>query len=181
MIILNEKKYAEECILSGHIDKKPFFTLTILAKYYSQCCGYSTSKISMELTNFMRTNYPRYFASKSSWDECIEKIASNANKYPIYEIDEVCITESELSIIDKLDSTRMQRVLFTLLCLAKLGNSKNPQNNGWVNNDLKEIFSLSRVTCNASIRDEIIGDLGILGLIEFPKKWQFKQQSYIHR
>lgn len=34
MIVLNEKEYAEECLKNKTIDDKPFYTLSILAKYY---------------------------------------------------------------------------------------------------------------------------------------------------
>ena len=45
MIILNEKEYAEDCINNGYVDKKPFLTLSILAKYYYHCLGYRKKKI----------------------------------------------------------------------------------------------------------------------------------------
>jgi hypothetical protein len=44
MIILNEKEYAEKCINNSDIGDNPYFTISILAKYYSNVCGYKPKK-----------------------------------------------------------------------------------------------------------------------------------------
>lgn len=170
MIVLNEKEYAEECLKNKTIDGKPFYTLSILAKYYYHCFGYKKKKITELLIDFMEKAYPRYSCNKAMWNETIEKIAKNAGKYTLFEINGVWITEAELETIANIHNIVLEKLAFTLLCLAKLGNIKNSKNNGWVNNDDKEIFSLARISCSATKRDEKISDLYEMSLLEFPKR-----------
>lgn len=170
MIILNEKEFCEECLRTGDLGNKPFYTLTILGKYYYHHLGYRKAKISKCLYKIMEQCYPRFQIMKSKIAESCDNIASKSGKYPLYEIDGVWITKSELNKIDQLEDAKMRRVLFTLLCLAKLGNEKRPKNNGWVNTSTREIFELARVSCKVVDRDFMLGRLGKLGLLEFPKK-----------
>lgn len=170
MIVLNEKAYVEECLQKKTINDKPFYTLSTLAKYYYHCFGYRKAKITELLTDFMEKYYPRYDCNKAMWNESIEKIAKNAGKYTLFEIDGVWITEAELETIANIHNKVLERLAFTLLCLAKLGNTKNPNNNGWVNNDAKEVFSLARISCSVANRYERLGELHSLSLLEFPRR-----------
>ena len=170
MIVLNEKEYAEECLKSRIVNNKPFFTLSILSKYYYHCCGYRKKKITELLIDYMDKYYPYYASNKASWDENIEKIAANAGKYTLFEINWVWITKAELETIHNIHNKVLERLAFTMLCIAKLNNMKNPKNQGWVNTDAKELFSLARISCSVVNRYERLGMLNQLGLLEFPKK-----------
>lgn len=145
-IILNELEYAEQCLKSNNIDQNPYFTISLLAKYYYHHMGYRKKRIAELLTEFMKTRSTVYSASKSYWDEKIEKIASNAGKYPLVEIDGVWITKAELDKIAELKNKMVERLAFTLLCLAKFLNTKNANNNNWVSLPLKDIFALARTS-----------------------------------
>ena len=169
-IVLNEKEYAENCLKNRIIGEKPFFTLSILAKYYYHVFGYRKKKITSLLINFMSRYYPRYSANKSLWDENIEKIAKNAGKYDLFEIDGVWITDKELKTISNIRNKVLERLAFTMLCIAKLNNMKNPKNNGWVNIDIKDLFSIARISCSVRDRYNKLGNLKQLSLLEFPKK-----------
>lgn len=170
MIVLNEKEYAQECLKNKTVSDKPFFTLSILAKYYYHCLGYRKKKITDLLIEFMSKNYPRYDCNKAEWDSNIEKIAANAGKFTLYEIDGVWITQGELDTVESIHNKVLERLAFTMLCLAKLNNMKNPKNNGWVNLDAKEVFGLARIACSVVNRYERLGQLNQLSLLEFPKK-----------
>lgn len=170
MIVLNEKEYAQECLKNKTVSDKPFFTLSILAKYYYHCFDYRKKKITDLLIEFMSKNYPRYDCNKAEWDGNIEKIAANAGKFTLYEIDGVWITQAELENIESIHNKVLERLAFTMLCLAKLNNMKNPKNNGWVNLDAKEVFGLARIACSVVNRYERLGQLNQLSLLEFPKK-----------
>lgn len=170
MIILNEKDYAESCLKNGTISSKPFLTLSILAKYFYHCCGYRKKKITTQLIEFMEQFYPYYEENKLDWNTNIEKIAANAGKYTLYEISSIWITQSEIDTLTNIHNKVLERLAFVFLCLAKLGNIKNPKNNGWVNVGDKEIFSLAHITCKAQERDIKIGELRRRGLLELPKR-----------
>lgn len=171
MIILDERKYAEECLQNGRLDKKPATTLHILAKYLYHIKGLRKRKIYLLLTEYMENNYPRYNKSKSSWNKSIEKIAEKAGKFPLYETPEIWITENELKKIDEIELSKNHKtVAFTLLCLAKLRNQRSSKNNGWVNNSSSEIFKLAHISTTSTRQEEILGDLVLCGLLEIPKK-----------
>lgn len=145
-IILNELEYAEQCLKSNNIDQNPYFTISLLAKYYYHHMGYRKKRIVELLTEFMKTRSTVYSASKSYWDEKIDKIASNAGKYPLVEIDGVWITKAELDKIAELKNKMVERLAFTILCLAKFLNTKNANNNNLVSLPLKDIFALARTS-----------------------------------
>lgn len=170
MIILNEKEYAQECLKNKVVNDKPFSTLSILAKYYYHCLGYRKKRIMELLVEFMRKNYPRYDYNKMEWNNSIEKIAANAGKFTLYEIDGIWITQAEMETIEGIHNKVLERLAFTMLCLAKLNNIKNPKNNNWVSLDAKEVFSLARISCSVADRYQRLGQLNQLSLLEFPKK-----------
>lgn len=169
-IILNERAYAENCLKSGTIDEKPFTTLSILAKYYYHVCGYRKTRIYKALVEFMECNYPLYSCNKAYWDNTIERISNSAEKYKLFEIDGIWITKSEINTIDSIKSSSLRRVSFVLICLAKLGNVKNSNNNGWVNYDAKDVFSIARVNCRSGERYQYYDKLNQIGLLEYPKR-----------
>lgn len=75
------------------------------------------------------------------------------------EISGISITDSELEWISKLDTKSKRKVAFSTLCLAKYYNLVNPQNNGWVNKSIKDIFSLSNVNLNKVSQDGLLSGL----------------------
>ena len=170
MIVLNEKKYAIECLENGFVGKKPFFTLSIIAKYYYHSLGYRKSRINSLLNEFMSKHYAGYHLDKLSWQDTIESIVKKVNKYSLLEVDGVSITQSELRTISEIGNPIKERIMFTILCLAKFGLARNPNSNGWVNTDSKEIFKMARVSCKALERELYIGDLFDRGLLELPMR-----------
>lgn len=170
MIILNEREYAECCIKNGIVDTKPFFTLSILAKYYYHIYGYRKKKITTLLLDYLSKYYPRYELNELSWQTSVEKIAANSGSFELFEISGVKITKAEMTTILRLKNKVLERLAFTMLCLAKLNNIKNPKNEGWVNADSKEIFNYARISCKADEREVKIGQLWQRGLLEFSKR-----------
>lgn len=118
----------------------------------------------------MKQNYDKYGDNAPYWNASIEKIATNAGRHPLFEITGVWITKSELDKIQSINNKVLERLAFVFLCLAKFGNIKNPQNNGWVSMDAKEIFALAHISCNVVDRNVKIGELRIRGLLELPKR-----------
>lgn len=170
MIILNERECAENCLKNGIFDNNPYLTLSILAKYYYHHLGYRKKKITRLLIEFLSKYYSRYEMSEISWQMSAEKLAANAGKYPLFEIPGVKITKSEMKTIVDLNNKVLERLAFTMLCLAKLCNTKNPENNGWVNSDSKDIFKYARISSTIIEREKKIGKLWQMGLLEFSKR-----------
>jgi len=166
-IILNERNAAVEALENRSLGRSPAKTLMRVAKYY-HADGYKQSEIRPLLEQFMLRCNPEIRLGR--WDEVLEYCSKNAGKRPLVEIESVGITEAELETIGAVDGGMAQRVLFTLLCLAKLGNAASPKNNNWVNREHREIFSLANSEhLDQKRRCDMLRGMWHAGLIDFSK------------
>lgn len=124
--------------------------------------------IIKELNTFMEKNYSNY--NSVDWFSSLEKYATKAAKYPLCECNGVWITENELKTINEIHDKVLERLAFTLLCLAKFRNFRNPNNNNWVNYSNGEIYSIACINTTAFEKDIKLNTLKELGLIEYAKK-----------
>ena len=170
MIILNEAEYAERLLRDGLCGENPSAAIIILAKYFYHKKGLRRKEITASLSDFLYRYYPPYSVSEYQWREKIDKVISAAKKATLHEINGVSITQTEMDRIQELDDLKLERVIFVMLCLAKLNDLKNVTNNGWVNADTKEIFDMARVSVRMQDRFVILGKLEEKGMLEFPKK-----------
>mgnify|MGYP003290523583 CR=1 FL=1 len=118
--------------------------------------------------DFMNENYLHY--NSVDWSSSIEKYANKASKYPLCVCKGVWITENELKTIEEIHDKVLERLAFTLLCLAKFRNYRNPNNNNWVNYSNGEIYSMACINTTAFEKDVKFNKLKELGLIEYAKK-----------
>lgn len=170
MIVLNEREYAEDCLRNNTVKEKPSYTFDVLAKYYYHIKGFKKKRIMELLTEFAEQNFEYYHVSRAFWDNQIESVAAKARSKTLYEINEVWITENELKTIEGIDNPDLERLAFTLLCLAKYNHAKNKNNDYWVNQSPKEIFSLARVSCKAGDRPLYLNKLLVRGLLGHAKR-----------
>ena len=168
-VVLNEKKQAEYIIEKGEVGNKPTSTLFILAKYYRQKENLNKEQTFNKLNEFMEKNYKNY--NSTTWEDIIEDISKKANKYPLREIDYIEITKSEIDTIRNICNIKYEKLLFTMLCYAKLYNKISDKNNGWVNTDIKELFRVARVSVRyRNDKFLYLNDLETAGLISFSNK-----------
>lgn len=168
-IALNEVKWAESVLERGEVGNKPTSTLFLLGKYYRQKKGLNKTDTIHELNKFMEKNYKNY--NHALWEESIEDIAKKAIKYPLREIDFIGITKKELDTIGLIKNIKFQKLLFTMLCYAKLYNTISPTNNGWINADIQEIYNVARVTVkHRADKYLFLNDLEKTNLISFSSK-----------
>lgn len=169
MIILNEKEYVTHILESGNIDASKTYTfLSLYARYLYHEKGLKKSGIIEELNDFMQLNVPNY--NQVNWSDAIEKYAGKAGKYPLCECDGIWITQKELQTIEGIQNKVLERLAFTLLCLAKFRNYRNPDNNSWVNYGNGEIYSMACINTTAFDKDMKLNRLRELRLIEYAKK-----------
>ncbi len=170
MIILNERELAEGYLHNGIDKDNPVLSLSILAKYFCHVMHLGRKQIAESLIAELQKSYMAYAYNKGYWIELVDKLAGNAKKYTLHEIDGVRITESELNTILGIKDKVLERLAFTVLCIAKLNNIKNPNNNGWVNREDKEVFKTARIYGSASDKRMRIGALASLGLVELSNR-----------
>lgn len=82
-------------------------------------------------------------------DECVQR----AKRYPFKQVDEICITKSELEFIKALDDIRKEKIAFVLLASAKYYDSirGTQYNTSYMKNS--DICKLARVTIPVAERN----------------------------
>ena len=168
-VVLNEIKQAETILEKGEVGNKPTSTLFLLSKYYRQKLKLSEKKTSEKLNEFMNTNYKNY--NPVLWENIIEDISRKGKKYELRNVESIGITQSELNRIKSAKTKNHKKILFTMLCFAKLYNITSPNNNNWVNADIKEIFKTARVIVkHREDKFLLLNDLESNGYISFSSK-----------
>ena len=165
-IILNEKTWAKEAIDSLSLGKKPYETIVRVAKYYKNE-GYSKSDLRNLVEQFMIRCDPS--VSLIKWDGAIGSAVLAAEKYPLICMNGVDITKEEMLMVEALPGVLLQRLLFTLVCLAKYGNAVNPKNNNWVNRPQNEIFKYANINITSKRQSLMVNDLWHTGMVEYSK------------
>lgn len=165
-IVLNEKACAEYALENLILGSKPTETLGRVARYYYSI-GYKKKEIGNLLEDFMLKCDPTINIVK--WQATIDKQVSSADKYELIDISGVEITQSEMDKIQQIEGKLLQRLMFTMLCLAKYGNAINPNNNNWVNRKDKEIFSLANITLTTKRQSLLINDLWTMQYIGYSR------------
>ena len=167
MIVLNEHEWAEEMITSRSLGKKPYETFSRVARYYLDN-NYSKKDTRNMLDSFLLQCEPT--ASLPKWSDTIDRAVSRALKYDAIRIDKIEISSVEMDKIQCLKGRQLQRVAFTLLCLAKYWNAVNPHCDGWVNNKDSEIMRLANVNTSIKRQSQMYHTLYELGMIQLSKK-----------
>lgn len=166
MIILNEKKFAEDVISSGDLGASPVAALYRVAKYYGSQ-GLKKSEVVDKVVELLRIGVtPEQY---QKYEIAVSKMASKAYKEKLSEVNSIEITTNEIEKIKTLPSTNLMRLAFTLLCLAKYHNTIKPESNGWVAEPDSDIFTLANVAVTRYERCLLYNDLMAAGFIEFPK------------
>lgn len=170
-IVLNEKKYAEKILETHQFNETDFpIELSFLIRYLYHHKELKRAGILKFLSEFMPETNITY--SEDTWIVYIDKCINKAKKRPPVEIDCIPISKIELEAIHAIQDNPKERLLFTLLVLAKYNNLKSGRehNNDWVNFDEKTIFKLARVACSMRDRDKMIYELKEAGFITNSKK-----------
>lgn len=165
-IVLNERAYAEDAIAGLCIGSKPIETLGRIARYYFSE-GYKKQEIGGMLEDFMLKCDPTINIVK--WQNTIDSLVKSCDKYELVDVPGVSITQSEIDKIQLLNGKLLQRLMFTMLCLAKLGNAISTSNNCWVNKKDKDIFSLANISITTKRQSLMINDLWTLGYIGYSR------------
>lgn len=175
--VINERKAAEEILESGEVNKFPRKTIEILSKYYI-AEGYTPKETESAIDEFLKMNMTIY--NPVLWYKDIAKIVQSnktkiknrieLNKNALVEIEKVMITQDELDKIKNLKSERLERIAFSFLVYAKIGNQKNNKNTYWVNEELKEIMKDAGITDGSVEVNRMMNSLIQLGYIEVPFK-----------
>lgn len=166
-MLIDEYQIAEQIISSKKISKNE--ELFILAKYLRNemnCDENETYSILDDIVS--RSN------QKSNLDKLrkyLLKISKKANEYNLIRIENVAITKKELNVIQNVENSKFQRLLFSLLVHAKFRNKISENNNNWCNISINDLYKTARVsTRNAKEKALLLNNLKNMNLISFSLK-----------
>lgn len=171
-IIMNEYTYAENLLnkqdlKACDLGDKPSSTLNLLARYYREI-GKNDDEIKELLSDFLnRCLKDKYKESK--WIDSIFYQVVKSKKYTLKKVDNVIATKSEIEIIQSVKGKSRQKVLFTLLVLAKYYNAVSDKNKNWTNLEYKKIFKLANVQLSIQNQALLINDLYNCGFVNVSK------------
>ena len=166
-IVLNENEWAKEMIDTRQLGKKPFETLRRAARYYLDL-GYSTKETRRCLDRFVFQCGESSTAKR--WIDRIEGAISSAQKYKAICIDRIVISESEMTVIRSMESVQVQKLAFTLLCLAKYRNEAFPFCDSWVSCRDNEVMQMANIHASVRRQSEYFHTLMEHGIIRPSKK-----------
>ena len=167
-IILNEKRYVEDLMVNPSKDNVTSQNLRLVARYYNEL-GYNKPKIHDMLEHYLLRNDPG--CNLVAMEDLVDRATKNAGKHKLRQLESIPITYSEIEVVKQLTSIREQKVLFTLICLAKLSNEIAGEKNNWVNHSIKEIFELANMySMTKEKQNMLIHNIYKKGVIAFSKR-----------
>lgn len=166
-IVLNEHEWAHEMIVNKSLGKKPFETLSRVARYYIDN-NYSKKETRSLLDAFIVQCDPS--ASLPKWSGTLDRAVTKASKMHAINIEAIEITKPELEVIERISGVQTRRLAFTLLCLAKYWDAIVPNGNHWTNTKDNEIMKMANVNTSIKRQSMMYASLRDAGLVEFSKK-----------
>ena len=167
MIVLNERQWAEKMIEDHTLGSKPYETITRVSKYYMSN-GASKRDTRSLLEEFLIQCDP--IISIPKWSNAINGAISAALKYPIIEIKCIEVSDKEMGTVKALKGKQIQRLAFTLLCLAKYWNHVSNTDSNWVNSKDSDIMNMANINTSIKRQSAMYHTLNELGLVQFSKK-----------
>lgn len=166
-IVLNEYDWVERALKEKVLGKKPYETLSRVAKYYTYK-NYTRKEVRRLLDEFLLQCEPT--ASLVTWSDTLDSAAKYAAKYPLIMIDEIIITKPEMEKIDALQGKQLRRLAFSLLCIAKYLYAVSENTNYWVGTPDNEIMKMANINTSIKRQSSMFGQLRDAGMIRFSKQ-----------
>lgn len=169
MLILNEKKYAEDLYLGKNNEIKSVTAkIGYVTRYQLYVLEYNDEDNYTYTVKWMNKYHDNF--DESCYSKLITDAIKKAHKRPFYVIDNISVTQSELDAISLLDNIRAEKMLFVLLCMAKQQCISNGFTNGLVKYSLSSLCKIARVSVPTDEREYILYKIIQAGLLSYPKK-----------
>lgn len=149
----DEQSAIEKIIKANFVDENNVTnTIYSIAKYNYHVLGMDDKDNYNAVLQYILDNCDNLFEESIYID--IENCIKSAKKHRLASIDEVCITESEISVIQELGDIKQEKVAFVLLAVSKYLNAihgDSCSDSAYLTNS--EICKLARVTIPVNERD----------------------------
>jgi len=155
-IILNEREWLMSALENNDMGGKPVYAINLYAKYLLSE-GYDKASMKKKIEEFLL----RCDSSVSlvSWDSAITRAIRCAGDRPLIVVDAVNVTAAEMETISSANGIRRQRLMFTLLCLAKYHNAVVGRSDYWTNVETRDLFRMANVDVGNTMRGLLLNDL----------------------
>lgn len=169
MIVLNEERYARDVLTGRRTDVTNIIEkIDLISRYNYHVLNKSEDESYKSIVKWLEKHHDIF--CEQNYSNIISKYINKAKKSPFYHIDSIKITRSEMNIIQSQKNLRYEKLLFVLLCLAKVQKVSYKFENNLINYDIRQLFKMARVSVPADMREDILHDFLVAGLIELPKK-----------
>lgn len=163
----SEKKDIEKILASGEVTQdNVVHVISSIAKY-----NYSVKNMNDEdnysyIKNWLKAHYSYYVETELY--SIVQQKVNAAHTYNLLESDDLIVYQSELDIISSSGDIRTEKILFVLLCVAKLQKNIFGYQNGKYKFALTNIFKLARVHIPSTERNKFMHELLSKGYINAP-------------
>lgn len=167
---LDEEKAALDIIKKRDLGYRPSESICLLAKYYIYIENKNIEETENKIIEFIK-NKTKINYKPSDWEKCITKNIKKAENRRLIKIKSIDITKTEIEVIKNLNSKPLERLAFTLLCLAKYHNQVFEKNSNWVNCPVYQIFKIAGVSNRTQAeRLRMLNELYRNNMIKYSKK-----------
>ena len=169
MLILNEKKYAQDIYDEKNKDVKSVLQkIGYITRYLLYSLNQSDEENYKNSVEWLKKHHDNF--DEVYYSNLISDAIKKAHKKPFYCIENIKITKSELDIISSLDNLRAEKILFVLLCMAKQQAISNGFTNGLVKYSITDLCKTARISVPADEREYILYNIVQKGFLGYPKK-----------
>jgi hypothetical protein len=176
-VTFSEKKDIERILASGEVTQdNVVHVISSMAKYNLNIHGMTDAENYSCITRWLKTHYKYYI--ETELHSTIQQKVNAAHTYSLLESDDLVIYQSELDRIISSNNIRKEKVLFVLLCVAKLQKNIFGYHNGKYKFALTNIFKLARVHIPSTDRNMFMHELLQDGYINAPFKVD-EEQRYV--
>ena len=169
MMILNEEKFARD-VLTGQRDdiKSIRQKIDLIARYNHHVLHKNSDDNYSSIIKWLEKHHDIF--SEQGYSNIISDCIKKAVKRPFYHVDSVKITKKEMDIIAAQNNLRYEKILFVLLCMAKVQKISYGFDNGLISYNITELFKTSRVSVPVDERENILHEFLKFELIGLPVK-----------
>lgn len=135
---------------------RPWYTLGVYAKFLEQS-GVTGAEARRKIEEFLIRCEPT--TNLVRWQNTIDAVTKYATGKKLINIDGIAVTRAEMEWIQRAGSLAQQKLLFTMLCLAKYHEMLNDKNGGWINTDISDTFKMANIQLSRKRQGMLINTL----------------------
>ena len=168
-MILNEEKFARDVLTGQRDDVKSIRQkIDLIARYNHHVLHKNSDDNYSSIIKWLDKHHDIF--SEQGYSNIISDCIKKAVKRPFYHIGSVKITKKEMDVIMAQNNLRYEKILFVLLCMAKVQKISYGFDNGLISYNITDLFKTARVSVPVDERENILHEFLKLELIGLPVK-----------